>query len=193
MQLPTCRFYYIIIFFTKYSHTGLSPLLYPVEMGKNRIHSSHTRRPSLLYHFHNPWQMDTLGWTPWGHTRNQGRPRTRCRDGLDSLAKTLVLCSTKRGPLRSMGKAYVQRGDIQWLKPTDWMTNGSLTSPSQESDQRQGLKAMYSILIPKDWNKCKTICRCGTMAAHSTQLFEDPECWAAQKLKPGLPPQRLIL
>ena len=31
------------------------------------------------------------------------------------------------------------------------------------------------------------------MAAHSTQLFEDPERWAAQKLKPGLPPQRLIL
>ena len=55
----------------------------------------------------NRWTIRVTFWTPLGHTRNRGRPRTRWRDDLDSVIKTLPLCCKKRwgqwGRLRATG------------------------------------------------------------------------------------------
>ena len=117
MQLRTSRFYYMphwaqpfgVHILRKYLHfnqaslTRHRPILYPMEMGKNRIHTSHTRCPSLptISPIHDRW---TPRPNPWGHTRKQGRPRTRWRDDLDSFGKTLTLCSVKQGPVEVNGE-----------------------------------------------------------------------------------------
>ena len=57
----------------------------------------------------NRWTTHIMFWTPQGHTRNQGRPRTRWRDDLDSFLKYWHHVAQNVAQWRSMGKAYVQR------------------------------------------------------------------------------------
>ena len=98
MQLRTRRFYYMIflkkiqphwaqpfgvhilrkyLHFNQASLTRHRPILYPMEMGKNRIHTSHTRCPSLptISPIHNRWTPRpgrTAGDTQ-GSKEDQGR------------------------------------------------------------------------------------------------------------------------
>ena len=57
----------------------------------------------------NRWTTRITFWTPQGHTGNQGRPRTRWRDNLESFVKHWHRIAQNVVQWRSMGKAYVQR------------------------------------------------------------------------------------
>ena len=57
----------------------------------------------------NRWTTRITFWTPRGHTRNRGIPRTRWRDDLDSFLRHWHRAAQKLVQWRSMGKAYVQR------------------------------------------------------------------------------------
>ena len=57
----------------------------------------------------NRWTTRITFWTPRGHTRNRGRPRTRWRNDLDSFLKLWHCVAQNVVQWRSIGKAYVQR------------------------------------------------------------------------------------
>ena len=109
MQLPTCRFYYIIIFLQNTATLGLA--LYCTQWKWERT-GFIAPTPGALPSFPFPQSMTDghLDQTPWGHTRKQGRPRMRRRDNLDSFGKTLAKCSAKRGPVEVNGEGLCPTG-----------------------------------------------------------------------------------
>ena len=57
----------------------------------------------------NRWTARVTQWTPRGHTRGRGRPRTRWRDDLEKTQRHWQRLAQDRRRWRVMGKAYVQQ------------------------------------------------------------------------------------
>ena len=57
----------------------------------------------------NRWTSRSTFWTPRGHKRNRGRPKTRWRDDLDQHQRQWHRTAQNRNLWNDLGKAYVQQ------------------------------------------------------------------------------------